>query len=78
MTIAATQDRVAELFADARQVQSQAIERLEAGDLRDAAEKAWCATKRATDALILARTSEEPPTTAATTDLLDDLCRVTP
>ena len=65
-------------FADARQVQSQAIERLEAGDIRDAAEKAWCATKRATDALILANTGEEPPTTAATTDLLDDLCRVTP
>ena len=71
-------DRVANLFADARQVQSQAVERLEAGDIRDAAEKSWCATKRATDALILAHTGEEPPTTAATTDLLDDLCRITP
>jgi hypothetical protein len=40
LTTAAAQDRVAELFADARQVQSQAIEGLEAGDLRDAAEKA--------------------------------------
>ena len=78
MTTTSTQDRVAELVTDARQVQSQAIERLEAGDLRDAAEKAWCATKRATDALILAHTGEEPPTTAATTDHLDDLCRVTP
>ena len=78
MATAAIQDRVAELFTDARQVQSRAIERLEAGDLRDAAEKAWCSTKRATDALILAHTGEEPPTTAATTDHLDDLCRVVP
>ena len=78
MTTTSIRDRVAEIFADARQVQNQAIERLEAGDIRDAAEKAWCAAKRATDALILARTDEEPPTTAATTDLLDDICRVTP
>ncbi len=77
MTTTSTQDRVAEIFTDARQVQSQAIERLDVGDIRDAAEKSWCATKRATDALILSRTGEEPPTTAATTDLLDDLCRVT-
>ena len=78
MTTTSIRDRVADLFADARQVQSQAIERFEAGDIRDAAEKAWCATKRATDAVILAHTGEEPPTTAATTDLLDDLCRVKP
>ncbi len=78
MTTASIQDRVAELFTDARQVHSQAVERLDAGDIRDAAEKAWCATKRTTDALILAHTGEEPPTTAATTDHLDDLCRVTP
>lgn len=78
MTATSIRDRVAEIFADARQVQNQAIERLEAGDIRDAAEKAWCAAKRATDALILARTGEEPPTTAATADLLDDICRATP
>ncbi len=78
MTTASIQDRVDELFADARQVHAQAVERLEAGDIRDAAEKAWCATKRATDALILAHTAEEPPTTAATTDHLDDLCRFDP
>ena len=40
---------------------------------RDAAEKAWCATKRATDALVLARTGEEPVTTAQTSDALDTL-----
>ena len=66
-------DRVVELFADARQIQSKAIARLEAGDIRDAAEKAWCATKRATDALILVRTGEEPSATARTSDELDSL-----
>ena len=73
MTTTSTRDRVVELFADARQVHSQAIARLDAGHVRDAAEKAWCATKRATDALILALTGEEPVTTARTTDELDAL-----
>ena len=73
MTTASILDRVAEIFADARDVQAQAIELLQQGDIRDAAEKAWCATKRATDALILARTSEEPPTTALTTEGLLEL-----
>ena len=57
---------------------AQAIVRLDAGDIRDAAEKAWCATKRATDALILARTGDDPGTTAATSDGLDDLARRDP
>lgn len=52
-----------------------AIERLDALDVRDAADKAWCATKRATDALILSRTGEEPRTTAMTSDGLDALAR---
>ena len=43
--------RVQEIFDDARLMHSEALERLAAGDIRDAAEKAWCATKRATDAL---------------------------
>lgn len=73
MTTTSIHDRIVELFADARQVHGQAVERLEEGDIRDAAEKAWCATKRATDALILARTGEEPVTTARTTDELDAL-----
>ncbi len=54
---------------------SEALERLAAGDVRDAAEKAWCATKRATDALVLARTGEDPALTAPTTDGLDALAR---
>ena len=73
MTATSIQDRVDELFADAREMYDQAIERLDHGDIRDAAEKAWCATKRATDSLILARTGEEPVTTAATSDSLDSL-----
>ena len=71
-------NRVAHLFADARQIQAQAIERLDAGDIRDAAEKSWCATKRATDALILTLTQAEPETTAATSDGLDNLARLRP
>ena len=51
---------VARIFADARQVHTEALDRLAQGDVRDAAEKAWRAAKRATDALILARTGEEP------------------
>lgn len=78
MTSIAVQDRIEELFADALDVQAQAVERLEQGDIRDAAEKAWCAAKRATDALILARFNEEPRTTARTTDELDDLAHREP
>ena len=66
-------DRVKEIFDDARSQHQTALERLAAGDIRDAAEKAWCATKRATDALILARTGEEPGTIAMTSDGLDTL-----
>ena len=73
MTITSIQDRVNELFADARDMQAQAIDCFDRGDIRDAAEKAWCATKRATDALILIRTGEKPVTTARTTDELDEL-----
>ena len=46
--------------------------------MRDAAEKAWCATKRSTYALILARTGEEPATTAITSNELDALARRDP
>ena len=65
--------RVQEIFDDARAMHLSALERLENGDTRDAAERAWCATKRATDALILARTGEEPRSTARTTNQLDGL-----
>ena len=68
-------DRVREIFADARAVHARALEKLAGGDIRDAAEKAWRATKRATDALILARTGEDPRVTAVTSDELDALAR---
>ena len=60
-------DRVSAIFADARVVHADALRLLEAGDIRDAAEKAWCATKRATDALILVRTGTEPEFSPDTT-----------
>ena len=66
-------DEVAAIFADARAVHQSALEKLAQGDIRDAAEKAWCATKRATDALILARTGEEPEKSPQTSRMLNTL-----
>ena len=63
------------LFEDARRMHAAAMEQLEGGDIRDAAEKAWCATRRATDALILARMGVAPGPTGFTTDQLDALGR---
>ena len=48
------------LFADARALYADAIEVLDQGKIRNAAEKAWGATKRATDALVLGQEGEEP------------------
>ena len=53
-------DRVNFLFADARSLYDDAIEMLDQGKIRNAAEKAWGATKRATGALVLAREGEDP------------------
>ena len=60
-------DRISAIFADARSLHADALRLLEAGDIRDAAEKAWCATKRATDALITVRTGVEPEFSPDTT-----------
>ncbi len=65
--------QVSEIFADARTVHESALQALEQGDIRDAAEKAWCATKRATDALILARTGVEPEKSPETSRMLNVL-----
>ena len=54
------------------------MQRLRAGDLRDAAEKAWCSAKRATDALLVARTGREPETTPETGRWLGELSRADP
>ena len=66
------------IFADARSLYDDALEMLDQGRLRNAAEKAWCATKRATDALILARTGEEPRTSGQTMRMLRGLRRQDP
>ena len=58
--------RIEEIFRDARDLQADALEMLAQGRIRNAAEKALGATKRATDALILARTGEEPERTPET------------
>ncbi len=71
-------DEVREIFADAYSMYDSAIERWIAGDVRDAAEKAWCATLRASNALILARTGEEPERTPETSGRLDRLARQDP
>ena len=66
------------IFADARRMHSAAIQRMAAGDIRDAAEKAWCAAKRATDALVLARTGKLPPKSPNTTRALLKLAQDDP
>ena len=49
------------IFDDARRMHSAALARMDDDDIRDAAEKAWCATLRAAEALILTRTGKLPP-----------------
>ena len=71
-------DRVSEIFADARTLQDSAVQKSEEGDIRDAAEKAWCAAKRAADALILARTGFEPEATHQTSRELGRLATGNP
>ena len=65
--------RALEIFSDARAMHNEALERLAAGDIRDAAEKAWCATLRATDALVLSRTGHEPQHSSTSGRELDRL-----
>ena len=53
-------EQVTAIFVDAWVLYEDALEELERGKLRNAAEKAWGATKRATDALVLARRGRNP------------------
>ena len=76
MTI--VENEAAAIFDDAGQMYVAALERLAAGDLRDAAEKAWCAAKRATDALVLARTGRLPPRSPDTTRALRTMAAADP
>ncbi len=59
-------EQVTIIFADAWVLHADALEELERGKLRNAAEKAWGTTKRATDALVLARTGSEPRSSGQT------------
>ena len=63
------------IFEDARRMGDAALERMAAGDVRDAAEKAWCATMRATEALVLARTGQAPDSSSAASRRLRSLVR---
>lgn len=58
-------DRVTHIFQDPWALYTDAVEELERVRFRNAAE-AWGATKRATDALILARMGEVPRTAGET------------
>ena len=69
-TVQANAERI---FADARLMRDAALERLAAGDIRDSAEKAWCATMRAAEALVLARTGQQPSTSSAASRRLTTL-----
>lgn len=71
-------ERVGEIFADARFLYAEALEQLQQGKLRNSAEKAWGATKRATDAMLLARTGREPRSAGQTTRGLRILLRDNP
>ncbi len=70
-----TDDQASSIFSDARTLYADALEMLEAEKLRNAAEKAWGATKRATDALILARIGESPRTSGRTSRRIFELAR---
>ena len=59
---------VQSLFDDAKNLHQFALKIAGEGDLRDAAEKAWCAVNRATTALVLAKTDVRPERSPQVTD----------
>ncbi len=69
---------VARIFEDARLMYGAALTLMNTGDIRDAAEKAWCATKRAADGMITARTGTEPTTSAGTSRAFRTLTKDNP
>lgn len=52
-------NKLKQIFEDAASLYNEAMAELEKGNLREAAEKCWRATLRATNALILARIGKE-------------------
>lgn len=63
---------VEEIFEDAFSMQQRALNLIDS-DIRDAAEKSWCATKTATDGLIKAWTGERPEKAPVTSRMFRQL-----
>lgn len=61
------------LFRASYSLYEKALKEMEAGEIKNAAEKAWAATLRAVQGLILARTGEEPIRSDLTTRQLHHL-----
>ncbi len=61
------------LFNDASAMHGAALSQMADGDIRDAAEKAWCATLQATNAVILAQAGVLPERTPVTSRELNKL-----
>ena len=61
------------LFDDATTMHNSALSQMAEGDIRDAAEKAWCATLQATNAVILAQAGVLPEKTPVTSLELNKL-----
>ncbi len=66
-------NKVSAMFSEARALHDTSLASLERDDIRDAAEMAWLATKRATDALIMAHVDREPQTELETSTELERL-----
>jgi uncharacterized protein (UPF0332 family) len=66
---------VEEMFGDAHSLYQEAISELDRGNIREAAEKAWGATARATKALILAKTGKELDGAIGLTKAFDELLK---
>lgn len=71
-------DRVKEIFADACALHDASLNCLAQGDIRNATEKAWMATRMATDALILSRFEREPRDKWQTSEELERLAGTDP
>jgi uncharacterized protein (UPF0332 family) len=66
---------VEEMFGGAHSLYQEAISELDRGNIREAAEKAWGATARATKALILAKTGKELDGAIGLTKAFDELLK---
>lgn len=67
---------VINVFNDADEMYKQAIIQFRANDVRDAAEKAWCAIRAATDGLVMAYGIERPDRSPKTRISLQKIARM--